>query len=57
MDSKGHIHIDQTDEEVEKKDLVEIPKSDLERVVNMNRHQRRAWLKQQRVAAKAKAAE
>lgn len=44
----GEIHFDVLEEEAKRRGLVQIPRDDLERVVNMNRKQRRAWAAQQR---------
>lgn len=44
----GEIHFNVTDEDAKKRGLVTIPEDQLERVVNMNRKQRRAWAAQQR---------
>lgn len=44
----GEIHFNVTEEDVKKKGLVPIPDAALERVVNMNRHERRKWAAQQR---------
>lgn len=46
----GEIHFNVSDEDVKKKGLVPIPPDALERVVNMNRKQRRAWASRQRKA-------
>lgn len=44
----GEIHLNVTEEEAKKRGLVPIPEKDAERVINMNRRQRRAWAAQQR---------
>lgn len=46
----GEIHFDVLEADAKKRGLIPIPKEDLERVVNMNRKQRRAWAAQQRKA-------
>lgn len=47
----GEIHFGVSDDEVKKRGLVPIPDADLERLVNVNRKQRRAWAAQQRKKA------
>ena len=49
----GEIHIDVTEEEAKRRGLIQIPEADAERVINMNRHQRRAWAAKQRRAVVA----
>lgn len=44
----GEIHLNVSDEDAKKRGLVPIPDGDVERVINMNRKQRRAWAAQQR---------
>ena len=44
----GHIHFGVPEVDAKKRGLVPIPDEDIERVVNMNRKQRRAWAAQQR---------
>lgn len=46
----GEIHFNLLEEDVKKRGLVPIVEADLERVVNMNRHERRKWAAQQRKA-------
>jgi hypothetical protein len=53
MDDRGHIYPDVTEEEAKKRNLIPIPKSDEERVFNMNRHERRKWAAQQRKARRS----
>lgn len=47
----GEIHIDVTEDEAKTRGLIPIPEADAERVINMNRHQRRAWAAKQHRAA------
>ena len=61
MDDRGFIHVIEEDHgegaaqkmrDLEEKfgKLVEVPREDLQEVVNMNRAQRRAWYRRQRRA-------
>ena len=53
MDSRtGEIYLNVTPEQMAKPDMIEIPAGELESVVNMNRHQRRAWAAQRRAEAR-----
>lgn len=47
------IHINVTEEDAHKRGLVRIPDDQLERVINMNRKQRRAWAARQRRIARS----
>jgi hypothetical protein len=53
MDSKtGQIYLEPTKEQMANPDMVEIPREDLETVINMNRRARRAWAAKKRRAVK-----
>lgn len=44
MDAKGNIVSNPTAQEIEQQQLTPIPNSEVQAVLSMNRHQRRAWL-------------
>lgn len=44
----GRIYLDLPEEEAKRKGLIPIPADQAERIVNMNRKQRRAWAASQR---------
>lgn len=50
----GEIHIDVIEAEAKRRGLVPIPNEQLERVINMNRKQRRAWAAQRRRKERAR---
>jgi len=53
MDAKtGQIYLNVSKEEAKKRGLVPIPADQAEKVINMNRRERRAWAAQQRRAKK-----